>query len=104
MAYTQKAVVLIDSLFSLLGIKVDDPYIGFWKTSDQVGSVLGHLDYTEQASLRVEHGALRHLPQQARRGLLTPLMNAPGLGGVGVGTGNLNLMSIFRPATALSTS
>ncbi|KAI1459918.1 Vps53-like protein [Annulohypoxylon moriforme] len=40
----------------------------------------------------------------AQSPLLTPLITAPGLGGVGVGTGNLNLMSIDRPAAALSTA
>ncbi|KAI1137286.1 Vps53-like protein [Hypoxylon sp. FL0543] len=44
----------------------------------------------------------------AQSPLLTPLMNAPGLGGVGVGAGNLNLMSIDRlasgPGAALSTA
>ncbi|KAI0149685.1 Vps53-like protein [Hypoxylon sp. NC0597] len=44
----------------------------------------------------------------AQSPLLTPLMNAPGLGGVGVGASNLNLMSIDRltagPGSALSTA
>ncbi|KAI0837085.1 Vps53-like protein [Hypoxylon sp. FL0890] len=44
----------------------------------------------------------------AQSPLLTPLMNAPGLGGVGVGSSNLNLMSIDRlasgPGAALSTA
>ncbi|KAI1414116.1 Vps53-like protein [Hypoxylon sp. FL1857] len=44
----------------------------------------------------------------AQSPLLTPLMNAPGLGGVGVGATNLNLMSIDRlasgPGAALSTA
>ncbi|OTB05729.1 hypothetical protein M426DRAFT_21756 [Hypoxylon sp. CI-4A] len=44
----------------------------------------------------------------AQSPLLTPLMNAPGLGGVGVGVNNLNLMSIDRlaasPGAALSTA
>ncbi|KAI1105786.1 Vps53-like protein [Jackrogersella minutella] len=44
----------------------------------------------------------------AQSPLLTPLMNAPGMGGVGVGTSNLNLMSIDRltsgSGAALSTA
>ncbi|KAI1774525.1 Vps53-like protein [Hypoxylon cercidicola] len=44
----------------------------------------------------------------AQSPLLTPLMNAPGLGGVGIGVNNLNLISIDRlatgPGAALSTA